>query len=132
VFFTTIKGLIAHKMRLFATALAITLGVAFMAGTLVLTDTVGKTFDDLFGNVYKQTDVVVRGAAVFDAGGGVGVQRGRVSESLLADVRAVPGVAHAQGGVFGYARLIGSNGQALGNPSAGAPTIGGTGRSPPD
>ena len=67
MFFTTIKGLIAHKLRMFATALAVTLGVAFMAGTLVLTDTVGKTFDDLFGNVYKQTDVVVRGQAVFDA-----------------------------------------------------------------
>jgi putative ABC transport system permease protein len=123
MFFTTIKGLIAHKLRLFATAMAITLGVAFMAGTLVLTDTIGKTFDDLFGNVYAQTDVVVRGTAVFDAGA-AGVQRGRVSESLLTDVRAVPGVAQAQGGVFGYARLIGSNGLALGNPAAGAPTIG--------
>lgn len=123
MFFTTIKGLIAHKLRLFATALAVTLGVAFMAGTLVLTDTVGRTFDDLFGNVYKQTDVVVRSQAAF--GAGAVVQRGRVSESLLTEVRAVPGVAQAQGGVFGYARLIGSNGDALGNPAAGAPTIGG-------
>ena len=32
--FTTVKGLIAHKLRLFATALAVTLGVAFMAGDL--------------------------------------------------------------------------------------------------
>ena len=61
MFFTTWKGLIAHKLRLFATALAVTLGVAFMAGTLVLTDTVTKTFDDLFGDIYRQTDVVVRG-----------------------------------------------------------------------
>jgi putative ABC transport system permease protein len=124
VFFTTIKGLIAHKLRMFATALAVTLGVAFMAGTLVLTDTVGKTFDDLFGSVYEQTDVVVRGAAVFNAGTGAGVQRGRLNESLLTEVRAVPGVAQAQGGVFGYARLIGSSGQAIGNPAAGAPTLG--------
>jgi putative ABC transport system permease protein len=123
VFFTTFKGLIAHKLRLFATAMAVTLGVAFMAGTLVLTDTISKTFDDLFGNVYAQTDVVVRGAAVFDAGA-AGVQRGRVSESLLPEVRAVPGVAQVQGGVFGYARLIGGDGQALGDPAAGAPTIG--------
>jgi putative ABC transport system permease protein len=122
--FTTIKGLIAHKLRLFATAMAVTLGVAFMAGTLVLTDTISKTFDDLFGNVYAQTDVVVRGTAVFDAGG-AGAQRGRVNESLLSAVRAVPGVAQAQGGVFGYARLIASDGHALGNPGAGAPTIGG-------
>ena len=55
------RGCIAHKLRLFATALAVTLGVAFMAGTLVLTDTVTKTFDDLFGDVYQGTDAVVRG-----------------------------------------------------------------------
>ena len=124
--FTTIKGLLAHKLRLFGTALAVTLGVAFMAGTLVLTDTVTKTFDDLFGDIYKQTDVVVRGQGVFDAGRqGFGVQRGRVSESVLADVRKVPGVAEAQGTVFGYARLVGSNGEVLGNPATGAPTFGG-------
>ena len=45
---TTIKGLLARKRRLLTTALAVTLGVAFMSGTLVLTDTIGKTFDDLF------------------------------------------------------------------------------------
>ena len=44
-------GLLARKFRLFATALAVTLGVAFMAGTLVLTDTFGKTFDDLSAGV---------------------------------------------------------------------------------
>ena len=122
--FTTVKGLIAHKLRLFATALAVTLGVAFMAGTLVLTDTVTKTFDDLFGDVYQNTDAVVRGDAVFDAGTGVGVQRGRVDESVLTDVRRVPGVAAAEGGVFGYARLVGKDGNALGNPATGAPAIG--------
>ena len=124
MFFTTMKGLIAHKFRLFATALAVTLGVAFMAGTLVLTDTVTKAFDDLFGDVYQGTDAVVRGAPLFDAGVDVGVQRGRVDESVLPKVRAVPGVADAQGGVFGYARLIGSDGEALGNPGAGAPALG--------
>ena len=105
--FVTIKGLIAHKFRLFATALAVTLGVAFMSGTLVLTDTVSRTFDDLFGDVYQQTDAVVRGEEIFDGGVNVGAQRGRIDESVLATVRSVPGVAEAQGGVFGYARLIG-------------------------
>src|SRR5918998_471155 len=35
----TLKGLLAHKLRLAATALAIVLGVSFVAGTYVLTDT---------------------------------------------------------------------------------------------
>ena len=124
MFYATLKGLLAHKFRLFATALAVTLGVAFMAGTLVLTDTVNKTFDDLWGNVYANTDVVVRGEAVFDGGAFVGVQRGRVDESLLPKLREVPGVAEASGGVFGYARIVGSDGEALGNPATGAPTLG--------
>ena len=49
----TIKGLLAHKLRFLMTALAVMLGVAFMSGTLVLTDTISKTFDDLFANVYE-------------------------------------------------------------------------------
>jgi putative ABC transport system permease protein len=122
--FTTIKGLIAHKLRLFATALAVTLGVAFMAGTLVLTDTVTKTFDDLFGDVYQQTDVVVRGEPAFDAGTGIGVQRARIPAPLLTAVRKAPGVAVAEGGTAGYARLVGRDGKAIGNPAAGAPALG--------
>ena len=63
------KGLAARKFRLFATSLAVTLGVAFMAGTLVLTDTIQKTFDDLFSDIYDNTDAVVRAQGAFDSAG---------------------------------------------------------------
>src|SRR3954468_9714023 len=106
MFATAFASLLAHKLRLIAVATAVLLGVAFMAGTLVLTDTVGKTFNDLFGDVYKNTDVVVRGAPVFEGPAMVGTQRGRVDDSLVDTIRRVPGVAEAQGTVFGYARLI--------------------------
>ena len=53
----TIKGLLAHKFRLAATALAVLLGVAFMAGTLVLTATIGSTFDGLYADINAGTDV---------------------------------------------------------------------------
>ena len=43
-----------------ATFLAVALGVAFMSGVLVLADTMNSTFDDLFGDIYKDTDAVVR------------------------------------------------------------------------
>jgi putative ABC transport system permease protein len=125
MFRTAIKGLIAHKLRLVATVVAITLGVAFTAGTLVLTDTIGKTFDDLFGDVYQGTDAVVRGEAVFEGPAGtIGAQRARLDESVLAAVQDVPEVAEVDGGVVGYARLIGKDGLALGNPAMGAPTLG--------
>ena len=125
MFRTTIKGLLAHKRRMITTALAVTLGVAFMAGTLVLTDTLGKTFDDLFGDVYKNTDAVVRAKAAFDGPMNAGAQRGRVDESLVASLRAVSGASVVEGQVQGYARLVGKDGKALGNPKMGAPTYGG-------
>ena len=125
MFRVTIKGLLAHKFRLAATALAIILGVAFMAGTLVLTDTIGKTFDDLFADVFEGTDAVVRQEAAFTAADGGGDQRGRVDASLVDTVSEVDGVAVAEGNVQGYARLIDKEGEPIGDPGMGAPTFGG-------
>ena len=120
-----IRGLLARKFRLFATALAVTLGVAFMAGTLVLTDTFGQTFNDLSAGVYKGTDAAVRATAVFNGPQFTGEQRPFVDASLADRLSRVPGVAAAEGSIFGYARLIGKDGKALGNPANGAPTLGG-------
>ena len=119
------RGLLARKFRLFATALAVTLGVAFMAGTLVLTDTFGQTFNDLSAGVYKGTDAVVRATASFNGPQFTGEQRPFVDASLASTLSRVPGVAAAEGSAFGYTRLIGKNGKALGNPANGAPTLGG-------
>jgi putative ABC transport system permease protein len=121
----TVRGLLAHKFRLAATALAVMLGVAFMAGTLVLTDTIGQTFDDLFADVYDDTDAVVRQEAAFDDPQGTGAVRGRVDASLVDDVASVDGVAVAEGSIQGYARLIDKEGEAIGDPQMGAPTYGG-------
>jgi putative ABC transport system permease protein len=119
------RGLLARKFRLFATALAVTLGVAFMAGTLVLTDTFGQVFNDLSAGVYKGTDAVVRATAVFNGPQFTGGQRSFVNASLASTLRRVPGVAAAEGSAYGYTRLIGKDGKALGNPANGAPTLGG-------
>ena len=43
-----LKSLLSHKRRLIGTASAVVLGVAFLAGTLVLTDTMRAAFDDIF------------------------------------------------------------------------------------
>ncbi len=122
------RGLIAHKLRLLTTALAVALGVAFMGGTLVLTDTVTRTFDNLFANVYKGTDAVVRAEASFKGPADVDTsdQRGRIDAALLPTVRDAAGVRAAEGDVMGYARLVGKDGNALGNPQSGAPTLGGS------
>src|SRR5215471_4735945 len=121
-----VQGLLARKRRLVTTALAVVLGVAFTAGTLVLTDTMTHIFNDLSAGVYKGTDAVVRAKAVFDAGlNGGGEQRPNIDASLVQPLSHVPGVAAAEGSAFGYTRLIGKDGKPLGHPANGAPTLGG-------
>jgi hypothetical protein len=62
----TLKGLLAHKLRLTLTALAIVLGVTFISGTFVLTDTLHNTFANLIGNIYAKVDLQARGVAQFN------------------------------------------------------------------
>jgi putative ABC transport system permease protein len=117
----TLKGLLAHKLRLALTALAIVLGVTFISGTFVLTDTLQNTFNTLFGNIYAKVDFQVRGVA--QLGSGAGATRNELPESLLAMIRQVPGVAAADGQVTGYAQFVAKNGKAIAT-GGGAPTIG--------
>ena len=82
----TIKGLLAHKLRLALTALAIVLGVTFISGTFVLTDTLHNTFTTLFGHVYQNVDFEVRGKAAFtDSTGDGGAVRKPIPESIVTD-----------------------------------------------
>jgi putative ABC transport system permease protein len=118
----TYKGLLAHKLRLSLTALAIVLGVTFISGTLVLTDTLHDTFNTLFGHVYQNVDFEVRGKAVFADNSGGGAVRNAIPESILASVRGVPGVAAAEGSVTGYAQFVAPDGKAI--TTGGAPTLG--------
>lgn len=122
MFRIALKGLFARKLRLVTTSLAVLLGVAFMSGTLVLTDTIGRTFDTLFSSANAGTDAVVRGKAqITDS---FSTQRNRIGASVLETVRTVPGVAAAEGFVEGYTQILDRKGKAVGNPGQGAPTFG--------
>jgi len=57
----TVTGLLARKLRLALTALAIVLGVTFVTGTLVLTDTLSRTFTTLVSGVYQHVSFEIRG-----------------------------------------------------------------------
>ena len=118
----TLKGLLAHKLRLALTAIAIVLGVTFITGTYVLTDTLHDTFYGLVGTIYKNIDFQVRGVAQFPTSNAATAVRNPVPESLLATVRSVPGAAAAEGGVSGYAQFVGPNGTPISN--SGEPTVG--------
>jgi putative ABC transport system permease protein len=121
---TALRNLLAHRVRLFTTGLAVALGVAFIAGTLVLTDTITKTFDDLFTDALADTDAMVRAEASFEDPNGFGDLRGRVDASLVDEVADVEGVAVASGDVWGFAQVVDKEGKPVGNPGAGPPTFG--------
>ncbi len=118
----TINGLLAHKLRLALTALAIVLGVTFIAGTFVLTDTLNHTFTTLFGSIYQKIDFQVRGVAQFKNESASGAVRDPMPESVLVTVRGVPGVEAASGVVGGYAQFVSHDGSAIS--TGGAPTLG--------
>ncbi|MDP9329704.1 MAG: FtsX-like permease family protein [Actinomycetota bacterium] len=123
----TIKSLLARKLRLILTAMAVVLGVGFTAGTFVLTDTALRSFDDLFGNVYRGTDVVVQATTAFAPGegnnNGGGSERQPIPRHVLNQVMAVDGVRAADGDVAGFAQIVDPvSGKVIQN--GGAPTFG--------
>ncbi len=102
-----LKGAMGHKGRLFLTATAIVLGVAFIAGSYVFTDTLKDAFDVLFEQE-SNVDVVVRADVEF------GLSAGRVPESLVPKLEALPGVARALPSVQGFAQPLDKEGKPIG------------------
>jgi putative ABC transport system permease protein len=109
-----VKGLLGRKARAILTSLAIVLGVAMVSGTFVLTDTIKKAFDGVFDSAYSQTDVVVSGKEIVKTS----TSRPTVSQSLVARVRALPGVAAAAGNVTGSVKLVDEDGHKIGAKNA--------------
>jgi putative ABC transport system permease protein len=113
----TFKQLAANKMRLLATAFAVILGVAFLAGTLILTDTIKGTFDTLLAKADAGTDAYIRAVSPLDLGYG---ETGRpVDASLIDSVRGVDGVDQASIKVSGYAQILDHAGKAVGTAQTG-------------
>ena len=122
MFRLTLDSLLARKFRLLSTTLSITIGVAFLTGSFLLIDTMGRAFDDLLTDVNQGVDAELRSSEVIETS--FGDIRGRIDGSLVDLVAEVEGVEAAAGGVAGYAQLVDVNGEAMGNPGQGAPTLG--------
>ncbi len=120
----TLKSLLSRKLRLVLSGLAVVLGVMFVSGAFVLTDTLGRSFTSLFQTAYADTDVQVAGVPKVDTGNnGPGEDVVGVPANLLDTIKKVDGVAAATGVVSqDGARLIGNNGKVVG--TFGAPRLG--------
>jgi putative ABC transport system permease protein len=118
-----IRGLLSRKLRTALTALAIVLGVAMISGTYVLTDSIDQAFDKIFTDIRKGSNAVISGKSAFDLSEGSGVTEPTFDDSLIEEVRALDGVAEAEGSVDSDAlQLIGDDGKAV--VYGGAPNLG--------
>jgi putative ABC transport system permease protein len=120
----TLKSLLGRKLRLVLSGLAVVLGVMFVAGAFVVTDTLGRSFDALFSDGFSQTDVAVSAKPKIAVSEMEGEQvAAPLPASAITAVRAVPGVRSAVGVVEADgARVIGSDGKVL--TSYGPPRLG--------
>lgn len=116
----SIRQLLAHKARFLMTSFAVVLGVSFVVGSLVVTDTVRRSFDTLFAEINQGIDLEVRAESAFADGPGE-TSREPLPESLVADVSAVEGVEVAEGGVTGFAQPVGPDGEPV--TTTGAPLL---------
>jgi putative ABC transport system permease protein len=106
----TVKNLWERKVRLALTGVAVVLGVAFMVGTMVLTDTISYTFDSMFESANEGIDVVVQQPEGIQSD--MGAVRDRVPAELVDQVRSVDGVTTAAGSIQGFAQLVNADGSA--------------------
>ncbi|AZM51428.1 hypothetical protein DMA15_01560 [Streptomyces sp. WAC 01529] len=116
----TLRSFLAHKGRLVLSALAVILSVAFVAGSLIFSDTVTRTFDRLFAST--SADVLVAPEEDLDES----VPSGRtptLPESLKEKVARVEGVAdaHLDASVENVT-VVDRDNESVG-PTTGAPTI---------
>lgn len=117
MFRLTIAEIAANKRRLTATAVAVILGIGFLAGTLILTDTILGTFDDLLAQADAGTDVYVRGASPLD--GGFGDERPTLDAALVDPIAGLEGVKDVVTRTSGYAQIVDRDGKAVGDTATG-------------
>ncbi|MGW7424075.1 ABC transporter permease [Streptomyces sp. NPDC054813] len=116
----TLRSFLAHKGRLLLSALAIVLSVAFVAGSLIFSDTVTRTFDRLFAST--SADVTVEPKEDLKSSVPTGAVQ-TVPAALKERVAKVDGVAdsHADVSVQNIV-VVDSHNKSVG-PTTGAPTI---------
>lgn len=124
---TALRNVLAHKGRLLMTALAVLLGTAFVAGTMVFSDTFGSALKNSYSKSYSDLSVLVSdtgaqstGSQSTDAGsaGAGSEQTGPgdpgLTAATLAQLGKLPGVASSRGTVSSFAAVADKQGKAIG------------------
>ncbi|MFH8751489.1 ABC transporter permease [Streptomyces rimosus] len=117
MFRTALRNVFAHKARLMMTALAVLLGVAFVSGTLVFSDSVGQAVKNASAKSFK--DVAVSVQAGSSEGGpepedADGRRVSALDDKVAGRIRALPGVASVHANVSGRATVADKDNQPIG------------------
>jgi putative ABC transport system permease protein len=113
MFRTALRNVLAHKARLLMTVLAVMLGVAFVSGTLVFTNTISNAFQNSSAKGFGHVDVAVEAAYQEGRGDRIG-KRAELTQALLDDSARVPGAASAVGVVRGFTAIADKDGRLIG------------------
>ncbi|MFJ5560587.1 FtsX-like permease family protein [Streptomyces sp. NPDC093250] len=117
---TTLRSFLAHKGRLLLSALAVVLSVAFVAGSLIFSDTVSRTFDRLFASTSADATVAPREDLESSVPTGAVAT---VPASLAERLTRVEGVESAHPDVeVDNITVVDSDNESVG-PTTGAPTL---------
>src|SRR3954452_9617406 len=113
-----LRGLLIRKLRSVLTGFAVVIGVAFVVGTLVFTDTINESFKNLFERTQKGVDVELESHQAVKADFS---NPPTMPASVLDTVKATPGVKVAEGSVSSDGLLLDKHGKAI--VSSGPPTL---------
>ncbi|PZH01011.1 ABC transporter [Streptomyces sp. NTH33] len=114
MFRTALRNVLAHKARLLMTVLAVMLGVAFVSGTLVFTNSLSNALQNSSAKGFAHVDVAVEATYQEGRGDRVG-KRAELTQELLDDSARVPGAASAIGVVRGFTAIAGKDGRLVGD-----------------
>ncbi|MFJ9247827.1 ABC transporter permease [Streptomyces sp. NPDC101776] len=113
MFRTALRNVLAHKARLLMTVLAVMLGVAFVSGTLVFTNTISNAFQNSSAKGFDQVDVAVQAKYQDSEGDAVG-KTPELTQAMLDTSAKVPGAASATGVVNGFTAIADKKGKLIG------------------
>jgi putative ABC transport system permease protein len=122
MFRVTMRGVRGHLLRFLLTACAVMLGVSFVTGTYVLTDSIDATLKGLFKQSLAGVDVSVAGAPLPDSGQNGPSGQAGLPLALGDTIAALPGVARVAPDVQGIALIAGKDDLVVRN--GGAPGFG--------
>ncbi|MET8080225.1 FtsX-like permease family protein [Streptomyces sp. NPDC005303] len=113
MFRTALRNVLAHKARLLMTVLAVMLGVAFVSGTLVFTNTISEAYQKSSAKGFGQVDVAVTATWDEDKGNTIG-KRHELTQALLDKSARVQGASNAIGVVNGFTAIADKDGKLIG------------------